>query len=166
MDFNIKSILENSNLVDLGRAADLLWLSFGRPVIITTLKGTREVTEYALHLQCPWRFIKDNKIILGSSDIYEPNNSAYDHDPEWNWDEFERDISEQSVFCVNSMKIKEDLLPLTVKNVISHEGGDLKIEFNKNVVFEVFINGLKRIEYWRFIDFKKESYAHYVVFDD
>jgi hypothetical protein len=154
--------LENSDLVDIGRAADMLWLCFRRPILITAPTGTKEVSEYALHIQCPWRFIKDDALILGARDIYDPDNTAYDSDPEWNWDEFDRDISEQSVFFVNAMKMKEHLLPLNVKNIILNGRGDLKIEFNKNVVFELFITGLRRYEYWRFIDFNRDS--HFVVF--
>ncbi len=123
--------LVNSNLVKLGRAVDMLWLSFGKSVIITTHKGTRQVNEYALHVQCPWRFTKDNAIILGVKDIYDPLDPALDLDSEWNWDEFDRDISKQSVFEANSKIINEDLLPLTINQVIQTECGDLRIEFNK-----------------------------------
>lgn len=156
--------LVNSNLVKLGRAADLLWLSFGKPVTITTDTGTREVNEYALHVQCPWRFTKDNSVILGARDIYDPLDPALDLDSDWNWDEFDRDISKQSVFEANSQTINENLLPLIVNGIVQNDNGDLRIEFTKNVVFEVFITGLRKYEYWRFIDFN--THEHYVVFDD
>lgn len=30
----------------------------------------REVGEWALHFQCPWRFVRGNSIILASNDVY------------------------------------------------------------------------------------------------
>src|SRR5579859_5778257 len=40
----------------IGRAGSLEWFQFGSKRIVSTLRGgTKEVGEFALHLDCPWR---------------------------------------------------------------------------------------------------------------
>jgi hypothetical protein len=50
-------------------AADMLTLQFGTRRLVSSRKGPREVGEYALHLQIPWRFLQQHRILLGSGDI-------------------------------------------------------------------------------------------------
>ena len=37
-----------------------------------------EVAEYALHIQCSWRIVKGNKILVGSGDFYSPRTGLED----------------------------------------------------------------------------------------
>lgn len=160
MDF---SVLEGLDLVKLGRAADMLWMSIGEPLVITSRRNgqKRIVNRFAFHIQCPWRLLQNRSILLGSSDIYEPKNIALASDPDWNWDVF---TGEQSIFNETAHKLNDSLLPLTVIDITVFNNGDLRITFNKDIVFELFIPGSKEREYWRFIDFEKEF--HHVVFQE
>lgn len=157
------SILKGLDLVEIGRAADMLWMSIGEPFTITSRRNgqKRTVSQYALHVQCPWRLLRNGKIILGSSDIYEPYNRALASGSDWNWDVFS---GEQSVFNETANKLNETLLPLTIVNAAASNNGDLTITFNKETVFELIVPGSARHEYWRFIDFKSDF--HYVVFEE
>lgn len=77
-------------LWDAGRAADLMWLAFGRRQIIKDFRGKpREVGEYALHVQCAWRFVQDEKIVVGNRDLYYPasyRDTREEIPKEFNWD--------------------------------------------------------------------------------
>ena len=60
-------------LWDAGRAADLLWLAFGQRQTIKDFRGKpREAGEYALHVQCAWRFVLGEKVVAGNRDLYYP----------------------------------------------------------------------------------------------
>ncbi|HLK07041.1 MAG TPA: hypothetical protein VKV30_03840 [Candidatus Angelobacter sp.] len=77
-------------LWDAGRAADLMWLAFGQRQIIKDFRGEpREVGEYALHVQCAWRFVQDEKVVVGNRDLYYPRGyrDAKEEIPRgFNWD--------------------------------------------------------------------------------
>jgi hypothetical protein len=59
-------------------AASLKNLQFG--AIKKHLSGKGTVGQYALHIQCPWRIVRGDCIITGSSDYYEPTASDRDID--------------------------------------------------------------------------------------
>jgi hypothetical protein len=162
MDF---SILKGLDLVRLGRTTDMLWISIGEPLTITSRRTgqKRVVNQYAFHVQCPWLFLQNKKILLGLNDIYDiyaPANSALASDIHWDWDVFE---GEQSIFNKVVNMLNETLLPLTVIDVATFDNGNLVIMFDKETVFELFVPGSAEREYWRFIDFEKD--LHYVVYE-
>jgi hypothetical protein len=69
---NELSVLVGLPLMDAGRAADLEWFHFGQPHTIVDRKGKpKEVGDYALHIQCGWRIVKDDRVIEG--EIYITN---------------------------------------------------------------------------------------------
>ena len=58
-------------VLKIGRAADLLWIHFGSWRDIPARNGgTRAVGDWALHIQAPWRIIKDQTILVGDWDMY------------------------------------------------------------------------------------------------
>ena len=64
-------VLLGLRLQEIGRAADMLWMAFGELRTMTTRTGQqREVGEWALHLQTPWRFSVGSTLLVGAKDIY------------------------------------------------------------------------------------------------
>jgi hypothetical protein len=55
-----------------GRAADLEWFQFGERRTVTTGGRTKEVGEYALHVQCGWRIRRGDQVVVGGRDLYYP----------------------------------------------------------------------------------------------
>ena len=159
--------LTNNNLVDLGRAVDMLWLSIGCPrtIEIETAKGTieREVTDYAIHLQSAWRFVREGKILLASGDIYDPYDENLEYDNDWAWDTFGREDEQSSFFDVHSKKFIKEFLPLKIKNIYYTDTHDLHIDFDKGVYFDTFICWSRKDEFYRFIDHSTRE--HTVIFD-
>ncbi len=107
---------------------------------------------FGLNIQCPWRILKHGKLILGSNDIFMPINDGFES--EFDWSEIGG-----SVFDDRVEKIIRDLLPLKVILVCVDEIGDLKIAFEKEVIFEVMPNSSVKVEFWRFINYKTNEHV-------
>jgi hypothetical protein len=56
----------------VGRAGSLEWFQFGAPRTVPTFRGgSKEVGEYALHLDCPWRLVGPTGLVV-ATDQSEP----------------------------------------------------------------------------------------------
>ncbi len=149
--------LENKNFIDIGRASDLLWLQFGEKIKIKNYKNIEiERGSMGLNIQCPWRILKRDQLILGNNDIYEPADDIFE--TEFDWSEIGG-----SVFDKKVIEIFSNMLPLMVKSVEVSKIGDLKLEFEKEIVLEVISNSASKIELWRFINYKTNE--HIVCFE-
>lgn len=156
---NIKTIneLENEVFCNIGRASDLLWIHFGEMMKIKNYKGIEvEKGSYGIHVQCPWRFLHYGKLILGNKDIYIPREGVSESEFDW------CEIGE-SVFDEKVQKIRQNLLPVKVKEVFLDSIGNFKIEFENKLVFEAIPNSSVETEFWRFINNKTKE--HMVIFD-
>ena len=61
------------------RAADMATFQFGERRNTTDYFGRPSTGgEYALHVQCPWRIIRDDEIVVGSADLYYPEELQND----------------------------------------------------------------------------------------
>lgn len=97
----VEKKLIGENLVNFGRAMDMLWLSIGNSCIIELSNNKkREVTEYAIHFQCQWRFVNSNEILLASHDIYNPYDITLEYNHDWDWDIFGREKEQSSMYRV------------------------------------------------------------------
>lgn len=146
----------------------MLWMAFGRPVDITDRRGrTRTVNEYAIHVQCTWRFSKNGTILLGSNDMYHPNDKKNEKNLDWQWDLIDRDDSEKSVFDIKAAEINNAILPVAVHGIDFRENGDLSLEFENGIKFDVIVYSSIKKEFWRFIHFREnEKSNHMVIFED
>jgi hypothetical protein len=60
-----------------GRAADLVWIHFGRLHRVPAWKrGFKFVGELAIHVQCPWRLSRRRSVVVGRGDIFESKQGA------------------------------------------------------------------------------------------
>ena len=162
---DIEKKLLGNNLSNLGRSADMLWLSIGKPLVIELKqnKEKREATEYAIHFQCQWRFVKDGKILLASHDIYNLYNNSLQYDDSWDWDVFGREKEQSSIFDVRSSEFKDEFIPLRIENIYFAETSDLHIDLDYGVRFDTFITCSARQEYYRLLD--HHTNEHYVVYE-
>jgi hypothetical protein len=147
--------LISKDFVDIGRAADMLWLSFGKEITIKIHdQKSRVVNEFALHLQCPWRFIQKGLIILANADIYDvTNDKDYDYD-EW-------DVLGNNRFDKAVEETMSPMLPLKVEQFCTDSKRDIKILFGQGLVFETFINASSPSENWRLINFATREHIIY-----
>jgi hypothetical protein len=141
-----------------GRASDLAWFHFGQRRTVTDSRGdSKEVGEYALHLQCAWRIVQGEKIIVASRDLYYPTGSVT---PEvssgFHWDvqganrldeRLQQFMKEASLFVVGAE---------------AGRGGALQVFLGNDTALEVFPYDSFDGEHWRlFRPYADES--HFVV---
>jgi hypothetical protein len=111
------SALAGLPLWALGRAADLAWFEFGeRRTVRTHLGNEKQVGDYALHIQCPWRITRGDKIITGRGDIFcTPEESDLPTPEDFDWqtgNRFDRIVVElfeqkSGQFTVHSVQVGE-----------------------------------------------------------
>jgi hypothetical protein len=151
--------LQGLRLRCAGRACDLLWLHFGDYRTVVDRRGmTREVGEWALHLQCPWRFIRSNSIVLASTDFY------YYPEGEDSYD-FQR--GGESLFDrrANQFNRVLDTGEFRVSNVSCGVCGEFRLTLSPELHFSVFpaaSDGSPFGEFWRLFRPSEEE-PHYVV---
>lgn len=134
---NIKNLI-TCKIIDIGRVIDLCWIIF-----------EKEEKYYSLHLQCPWRIRKDNKIVLSNMDIYEWEG---ENGEEWN--EKRNNFFDETILKYNKWNGVE------VENVIISDVLDIKLILSDSYIFECFVDDI-RGECWRF--FEKKALDHLVV---
>lgn len=142
------------------RASDMLCLEIGNEIEYKSsckCGQHRLIGQYTFHIQCPWR-INNEKLMLGSRDIYTPG-SKIDYE-EFNWEIVGSSRFDEKVYELNN-KWKGTLV---VKNIKVSKLGDIKITFENGIVFETFIATSDKDEEWRLINYK--TLKHYVVIDD
>ena len=149
--------LTGSPFHSLSRAVDMLCLNLGETVKrhfeLPKPEGQdREVPSYSIHLQTPWRFVQDGKVLLASGDVYEP--FAPDRVGEdWEYDLVGRPAVESSRFDVLSASLSRRMAGSTVTSCQVSPLGDLTLEFSNGVRFEAFTAGSLKCEMWRLVDY-------------
>jgi len=151
-------ILEGERFRSIGRASDMCWISFGQTIKVKDYKGNeKEKGTYALHLQSPWRIIDQSteKIIIASSDIYEPNTSL-----QWS-EEFEWDKMGSNLFDEKVEKWNNEQDVVYVLSVNANNFGDIEMKFSNDFIFNSFMNMSSDEEGWRFL--KCGSDEHHMI---
>ena len=141
--------IEQGNLVSMGRASSLGWILF-----------VKNDEEYALHLQTGFRIVSDEKIIIASSDIFQPSDRIKSND-EFDYETFEWDIQGNNRYDERVKKFFEKYSHNLKVNAVSvNQVGDLSIQLSGKIRIEVFID-MSEEECWRF--FKRLSGRHLVI---
>ncbi len=117
----------------------MLSLNFGEKISSIDSKGNiRIVPRFYLHVIQPWRFVKNNKIILSTLDIYAPYSNDVSDD--WQFDKFNRPKEESSIFDAVKDDFNEEMTNSIIIDCEISTFGDIKIKFSNGVIFECFIN--------------------------
>jgi hypothetical protein len=163
----MKTQIENAAAVLIGksmwkctRAADLASFQFGSRSKVPGFRNTiKEVGEFALHVQCAWRIAREDRVIVGSRDLYYPADSSGDEEipPEFDWDRDPnlRDKQVQSLFA-------DDTVEFTVLSVEAGAAGSLSISLSGNLFLHIFPYDSLSHEHWRLFDPRTDS-PHFVV---
>ncbi len=154
------SVLAGLRIRAIGRAADLLWVQFGEwRTVPCRSGGTKQVGQWALHVQTSWRFAQAGRILLGLLDLYATDDAeatAFD----WNKDgqsRFDRIASGLNERFRNEEVVVEEVMCDAVGSVTLRLGGGL--------VFAIFPNGSSDYperEFWRLFAPSTDG-PHYVV---
>jgi hypothetical protein len=103
----------------------------------------RNVGEWALHIQCPWRFCEDERILLGSRDIY--YNDVGDPLDDW-------DSPGKSQFDTIVARVCEEFaeVPPHVTSIVTDDFGGFSAQLTNDFRLQVFPHsGQTHHEFWR-----------------
>jgi hypothetical protein len=151
-------VLVGMPLWSLGRAADLAWFQFGSRRTVKGWKGKeKEVGDYALHVQSPWRIRLGNSIVVGRGDIFcTPEETNEPTPADFDWERGNRfDRIAQEFFQNESRQF-------TVQTVEAGEAGSLVIALEEGYNLEIFPHDSEGDEHWRFLKPQTEE-PHFVV---
>jgi hypothetical protein len=136
-------------LWDAGRAADLLWLAFGQRQTIQDFRGKpREVGEYALHVQCAWRFAQNEKVLVGNRDLYYPRgykNPREEIPRDFNWDVQGANRCDE----VPDGLFADGAKQYVVVRVQPGHAGELALLLEGGLTLQIFPNDSIEGEHWR-----------------
>lgn len=152
------NILIGQPLIISNRASNMQMFGFGKWVVATRGES-RKVGEYALHLQCAWRIVSSNEILVGSSDMYYPNGNPDVEQEDWDWDVVGKNRCDEQINFFLEQQVGNQLI---LKNIIADEVGSLTLLFKKDIKLEVFPNNSLSDEHWRF--FKSGTDESHFVF--
>ncbi|MFX3618690.1 MAG: hypothetical protein ACE3JK_14370 [Sporolactobacillus sp.] len=85
-----------------GRASNLLWLGFGPMISVTRRGKTEQLAEYALHIQCAWRIMKENRMVAASADFYYPRSDWKGMDDHFEWDIQGNNRFDEKINCLTT----------------------------------------------------------------
>lgn len=138
-------ILIGLPLANAGRAADMMWFSFGKETKVTDSRGCQKnIGEYALHVQCAWRLVGPHGTIVGSGDIHYPAENI-EEGSDFNWDLPGENLCDQRI--KEFLQIQQP--SLLIETVSGDFMGGFKIRFIGGFVLEVFPCNSSTVEEWR-----------------
>lgn len=136
-------------LWDAGRAADLLWLALGQRQTIQDFRGKpREVGEYALHVQCAWRFVRGETVVAGNRDLYYPRGyrDAKDGIPQgFDWDVQGANRCDEMLAELFAGGAKQ----FVVQRVGAGQAGEIALLLEGGLKLQIFPNDSLVGEHWR-----------------
>ncbi|MFL6072077.1 MAG: hypothetical protein ACJ73S_01520 [Mycobacteriales bacterium] len=137
----------------IGRALDMAILAFGRDLSSPDeVNGDYKVSsEYALHVQCPFRLSRRDSVLLGSEDLRRETTRSSD--------------TEYRVIYDRRSEALDQILStraVLVETVNVNELGDLCLELSQDLEIRVFPARTYKLEAWRFVI----RGAEHIVFPD
>lgn len=149
----ISNILKNITCSEVGKGGLTIWIGFGDKI---KAKG-KEKHLYYLVVQCAWRFLQNNKIILASGDMYR----RFDETKPFDIGNDDNSVYDEKVKALN-MNLSRGV---RVTKVNFSDTGDITLLLENGIVFQTFIEESVKDEFWRFISFKTENSKHIVFYD-
>jgi len=140
-------------LTQTSRSANMECLKFG----LKTNDKNQNIGEFGLHIQADWRIINEDKILVGSNDLCEPNSE--------NKTELDFDY-ENGNLRDGKLKNIIDSDDLIVSKIFADKIGGLNIRFNNKTELQILPTNSSESEYnefWRLIDNRKTESKHLVA---
>ena len=141
-----------------GRAADLEWFQFGQRRRVKARNGTKEVGEYALHIQCAWRIRHRDQVIVGSRDLYFPPENTDVPIEDFDWDVQGANRRDRRIAELLQNQTREFI----VRKVEVEKAGGFRITFEDEYALDVFPHDSLAGEHWRLFKPSADD-PHFVV---
>ncbi len=150
--------LVGAKLTRTRRESDMECLQFGDKQVVTQEGELLEVGEFAIHIQCGWRFVNNKSILVGSQDLYEPEDESVEYDENFDWEE--KNLRDKKL---NKLIHEKELIVQSIKADV-YGGAELKFSDQiKLQIFPAFSKVDEYSEFWRLLDNRIESKRHIIV---
>jgi len=156
------AVLIGKKLWRCTRAADLAAFQFGNRRASTTYRGEPcEIGEYALHVQCGWRIVRHEKVLVASRDLYYPADYDENHrniPASFNWDiqgGNRRDRLIQEFF-------QDGTRSCMVERAEAGSAGAFRLILEDGLSLEIFPDDSFEDEHWRLFEPDMDR-PHFVV---
>jgi hypothetical protein len=154
------SVLIGMPIWDASRALNLIMLDIGDPIEVQNRRGeTVQIGTYKLHIQCSWRIVGKEGMVVGSHDIYEPSSgctvgSEFDSDAQPTlYDE-----------RMDAWLDKHRRRPCQIKSVDADEVGGFSMKLTGGYKLDVIpVSSGPKDEHWRMLGPGADSPPHFVV---
>ncbi|MFI8186914.1 hypothetical protein OG539_02265 [Actinacidiphila glaucinigra] len=150
--------LEGHPFTAIGRAATLVWLTFGDEVPWVNFRGEHTtLPELALHVQCRWRLVRGAAVVVEKGDLYVPGASSgadFAAGGEIGTSRFDDRVEAVSWIVAAQAP--------AVEEVYVGDEFDLRLTLSSGLTLEVFPAGRSEWEDWRFLS-SADGRPHYVV---
>ena len=141
-------LLLHQKLQYIERTLNLVCLGFGKLLERKDRHSvTDEIAEYSIHIQCPFRILLNNKIVLGSDDLFLsqfPDIESVD-----------LNIKDSCLFDYKSKSLIQKFNNEIIIGVDMNKQNDL-ILYTSNLTIQLFVCN-NQFESWRFFKFDDES---------
>ena len=138
------------NLTQTSRSSNMECLKFG----FKANDKNQNIGEFGLHIQTDWRIINEGNILVGSSDLFEPN---FENQSELDFDYETGNLRDEKLEAI----IKSD--NLIVSKIEIDKVGGLTILFKNQTELQIIPTNSSKSEYnefWRLIDNRKPKTEH------
>ncbi len=160
------SVLVGKKLAIWRRAGSMLVVHFG------AIQRTEDRSwgEFAIHIQCPWRVLRDGRMFAAQSDLYTPAEVTEGFDwKKWYSDaEWPDNLLESQMLSVlkgtdpSTRSLENATKGLVVEDVVASPLGDATIHISGGYVLQLFAEAIDD-EHWRLLDLTQEEDKHFVV---
>ena len=142
-----------------GRAAGLLWMHFGQMRRIPSHRGgTKQVGDWALHVQCAWRLCRQEQIEMASLDYY------YNFKGDW-LEDWDKPGNSRFDVIATALMTRWQWHPLLVQLLTTDEVGGFSLYLTEGYRLDVYPNhsgGQAFGEYWRLFE-PGTNHEHFVM---
>jgi hypothetical protein len=146
-------------LQSIGRAANMLWIHFGKMREVPTRKGgKKKVGQWAIHVSCPWRIVHLEKIVVAYHDYYRSPSGKYLED----WDSFGKS---QFDCAAKSLNKKFKSVPPKLLSAVADDVNGFTLNLSQDFRLDVFPDDSFKsgnTEHWRLFEPAMET-KHFVV---
>ncbi len=142
------------------RAADIQCFQLGARIETTTRRGESVfVGDYALHVQCTWRIVGPQGIVVGRRDLYyRAGDDPFENLEAFDWDREPNRRCERLAALLQA----RDASLLVVEGCAADDLGGFRLTLSEGFVLEVFPDDSMDGEHWRLFKPATEE-PHFVV---
>ncbi|GAC1542962.1 MAG: hypothetical protein NVS2B7_16420 [Herpetosiphon sp.] len=154
-------VLVGKPLWAIGRAYVIWWFHFGSARTVPSNRGgTRTVGEVALHVQCPWRIVCPDSVVVGFADREFPAGAdPYTDPPNFDWHIQGVNRCDERIAMILGLRVDN---PFVVQEIRVGMAGSFGICLTDHYALEVFPDHSLEDEYWRLFRPGVED-SHFVV---